>query len=194
MNTGDIDDNEVITRVLKGEVNVYELLMNKYQSTVLSILKKRLPLEQIEEVAQIVFIKAYQSLPTYKRESPFKNWLSSIAVRSCYDFWRTRYKKKEISLNSISEGEKEWLDKAILEQSIAVLAKKGQESEAKALLNWALGKLSPEDRMVLELIYLEGLSHKEASGLLGWSVTNVKVRSFRSRRKLQKLLKGIHRR
>jgi len=145
-------------------------------------------------VAQIVFVKAYQSLSTYKRESPFKNWLSSIAVRSCYDYWRTRYKKKEISLNSISEGDKKWLEKAVLEQSIDALTKKGQESEATALLNWALGKLSPEDKMVLELIYLEGLSHKEASDLLGWSVANVKVRSFRSRRKLQKILKDIHRR
>ena len=89
MNRENIDDNEMINRILKGEVNVYELLMNKYESTILSILKKRLPFEQIEEVAQIVFIKAYQSLSTYKGESSFKNWLSSIAVRSCYDYWRT---------------------------------------------------------------------------------------------------------
>jgi RNA polymerase sigma-70 factor (ECF subfamily) len=43
--------------------------------------------------------------------------------------------------------------------------------------------------MVIELVYLEGLSVREAAGLLGWSVANVKVRSFRSRRKLEKVLK-----
>jgi len=192
MDRKDINDDEMINRVLEGEVNVYELLMNKYQSIVLSILKKRLPFEQVEEVAQVVFIKAYQSLPSYRGESPFKNWLSSIAVRACYDFWRTRYKKREVSIDSISEGDKEWLDKVLLEQSIDVLTKKGQESEAKELLDWALSKLSPEDKMVLELVYLEGFSNKETSDLLGWSVPNVKVRSFRSRRKLRKLLKDLY--
>jgi len=192
MDRKDINDDEMINRVLEGEVNVYELLMNKYQSIVLSILKKRLPFEQVEEVAQVVFIKAYQSLPSYRGESPFKNWLSSIAVRACYDFWRTRYKKREVSIDSISEGDKDWLDKVLLEQSTDVLTKKGQESEAKELLDWALSKLSPEDKMVLELVYLEGFSNKETSDLLGWSVPNVKVRSFRSRRKLRKLLKDLY--
>ncbi len=192
MDRKDINDDEMINRVLEGEVNVYELLMNKYQSIVLSILKKRLPFEQVEEVAQVVFIKAYQSLPSYRGESPFKNWLSSIAVRACYDFWRTCYKKREVSIDSISEGDKEWLDKVLLEQSIDVLTKKGQESEAKELLDWALSKLSPEDKMVLELVYLEGFSNKETSDLLGWSVPNVKVRSFRSRRKLGKILKNLY--
>ena len=63
--------------------------------------------------------------------------------------------------------------------------------EAGELLDWALSRLSAENRMVLELLYLEGLSVKEAADLLGWSVANVKVRAFRSRRILEKLLKGI---
>jgi len=55
-------------------------------------------------------------------------------------------------------------------------------------LEWALGKLAPGERMVLELVYLEGLSGKEAADLLGCSVASVKVRSFRSRKKLEKLI------
>ena len=58
-------------------------------------------------------------------------------------------------------------------------------------MDWALDQLTAKDRMVLELVYLEGLSGKEAAGLLGWSVANVKARSFRSRKKLQKLLAGL---
>jgi RNA polymerase sigma-70 factor (ECF subfamily) len=58
------------------------------------------------------------------------------------------------------------------------------------VLKYALNKLSPEDRMVIELVYLEGLSGKEAAELLGWSLANVKVRLFRSRKKLQKLLEN----
>ena len=184
----DPDDNELIDRILKGEVNIYRFLLNKYEPVVLRILKKRLPFEQVEEVAQVVFIKAYESLSSYRRQSCFKNWLSSIAIRSCYDFWRVRYKKKEVNISSIAEKDKEWLDKALLEQSFDVLAKKGQENEAREILEWAFNKLSPEDKIVLELIYLEGFSNKEASDLLGWGIAKVKVRSFRSRKKLEKIL------
>ena len=60
----DPDDNELIDRILKGEVNIYRFLINKYEPVVLRILKKRLPFEQVEEVAQVVFIKAYESLPS----------------------------------------------------------------------------------------------------------------------------------
>ena len=184
----DPDDNELIDRILKGEVNIYRFLLNKYEPVVLRILKKRLPFEQVEEVAQVVFIKAYESLPSYRRQSCFKNWLSSIAIRSCYDFWRVRYKKKEVNISSIAVKDKEWLDKALLEQSFDVLTKKGQENEAREILEWAFNKLSPEDKIVLELIYLEGFSNKEASDLLGWGIAKVKVRSFRSRKKLEKIL------
>jgi len=94
------NDNEIIRRVLDGKVNDYELLLNRYQSIVLKILMKRLPYEQVEEVAQIVFIKAYESLHTFSGEKPFKNWISSIALKACFDFWRKQYKKKEYLLSS----------------------------------------------------------------------------------------------
>jgi RNA polymerase sigma-70 factor, ECF subfamily len=192
MDRDGIDDNQIISRVLEGDVDAYEWLLDKYQSIVLNILKKRLPFEHVEETAQVVFIKAYQSLPTYKGKSEFKNWLSSIAVKTCYDFWRKHYRNRELPMSSLSEKHEEWLEQALADQSNEVLLGKGKEVEAKEILDWALSKLSLEDKMVLELVYLEGFSNKEASDLLGWSVANVKVRSFRSRRKLEKILKDIY--
>ena len=79
----------------------------------------------------------------------------------------------------------------ISEQAEQALYEKGLQDEARELLDWVLGRLSAEDRMVLELVYLEGLTGKEAADLLGWSVANVKVRSFRSRKKLEKILAGV---
>jgi len=76
------------------------------------------------------------------------------------------------------------------EQSDQSFHEKSSQQEAIEILDWALGKLSAKDRMVMELVYLEGLSGKEAADLLGWSVANVKIRSLRSRRKLEKLLIG----
>ena len=72
-----------------------------------------------------------------------------------------------------------------------ITSEKNLQKEAGELLGRALDRLSPEDRMVLEMVYLEGLSGKEAAGLLGWSVANVKIRLFRSRKKLRKILAGF---
>jgi RNA polymerase sigma-70 factor (ECF subfamily) len=155
---------------------------------VLILLKKHLPYDQIEETAQDAFIRAYKSLPTFRGESSFKQWLSTIAVRTCYDFWRKHYKSRELPMSSLTEKHQVWLEEAISAQAIQSFHEQSVRKEAREILDWALDRLSAADRMVLELVYLEGHSLRETADLLGWSIANVKVRSFRSRKKLHKLL------
>jgi RNA polymerase sigma-70 factor (ECF subfamily) len=181
-------DAEIIRRIIDGDVNSFEHLLKKYQDHVLGIVKKHVPYREVEEMAQEVFVRAYQALPGFKQEGSFKQWLSSITVRTCYDFWRKQYRSRELPMSDISERHRKWLEKTLSNQSDLSFYEKSKEKEARELLDWALGKLSPRDRMILELVYLEGLSVKEAAGLLGWSVANVKVRSFRSRKKVEGLL------
>lgn len=96
-------------------------------------------------------------------------------------------------MSSLGDGQREWVERAAADPSGGSIDDIGREVEAREVLDWALARLSPEDRMVLELVYLEGLSVREVADLLGWSTANVKIRSFRSRRKLQKLLKDAGR-
>ena len=91
-------------------------------------------------------------------------------------------------MSSLSEGHQGWLKEALSDKSTQSFCERGLQKEAREILNWALERLSAGDRMVLELVYLEGHSVKEAASLLGWSTANVRVRSLRSRRKLHKLL------
>jgi RNA polymerase sigma-70 factor (ECF subfamily) len=91
-------------------------------------------------------------------------------------------------MSTLTEKHQDWLEKVISDQSSRLFNEQSSQKEAREVLDWALDRLSPEDRMVLELVYLEGLSGKEAAELLGWSVANVKIRSHRSRKKLRKLL------
>ena len=184
-------DVEIVRQVVDGDVNAFELLLKRYREHVLKIVKKHVPYEQIEETTHDVFVRAYQSLPTFKNTSLFKHWLSSIAVRTCYDFWRKQYRSRELPMSSLSEKQQHWLETVISDQSSRSFHEQGRQQEAREVLDWALNKLSAEDRMVLELVYLEGLSGKEAADLLGWSVANVKVRAFRSRKKLQKLISRL---
>ena len=181
-------DDEIVRRVLDGDVNAFEHLLVKFQGHVLKIVRKHIPYGQVEETAQNVFVRAYQSLPTFKGKSGFKHWLSAITVRTCYDFWRKQYRSREFAMSTLAEKHQDWLEKVMSDQSSQLFNEQSSQKEAREVLDWALDRLSAENRMVLELIYLEGLSGKEAAELLGWSVANVKIRSHRSRKKLRKLI------
>jgi RNA polymerase sigma-70 factor (ECF subfamily) len=181
-------DTELINQVLQGDVNAFESLMNRYGEHVLKIVKSHVPYPSVGETTQDVFVRVFQSLSSYKGGGSFQSWLSTIAVRTCYDFWRKAYKNREIPMSALSDRHEEWLENVISDDSISSFEEKGAEREAAEILDWALARLSPEDRMVLELVYMEGRSGKEAARLLGWSLANVKVRSFRAKKKLRKII------
>ena len=184
----DINDAGVIRQVLDGDVNAFELLMARYQGHVARIVTKHVPVDSAEEAAHETFVRAYQSLGSYRGDKPFEHWLSTIAVRCCYDFWREKYRNREKPAGAMAQDCDAWMNELLSEHSQASFAEQGQRNEAANLLHWALDRLSAEDRMVLTLTYLEGYSVAEAAELLEWSISNVKVRSFRAKRKLRKIL------
>jgi RNA polymerase sigma-70 factor, ECF subfamily len=181
-------DKDVIGWVLEGNTDAFETLLVKYKNYVFAIVNRHIPPDHVEDVSQEVFIRVYRSLPKLKKADSFKTWLSAISLRTCYDFWRKHYRSNETPISKLSREQKEWIAQTISDVSAADWEKRGREKEAREVLEWLLGILNPAERMVIDLVYLEGHSTKEAAGLLGWSETNVKVRAFRIRQKLQKHL------
>lgn len=181
-------DSEIVRQVLEGDVNAFETLLTRYGDLVQRIVSRRVPVHEVEETVQEAFVRAYRSLHTFREQGRFRQWLSSVAVRTCYDYWRKAYRSQEVPLSAMSEKHRDWLEGVMTAGSVQSLQDADSRREAAELLEWAMARLSAEDRVVLELIYLEGLSTRETARLLGWSAANVKVRSFRSRRKLERLL------
>jgi len=184
---------EIVQRVLNGDSEAFAEILVRYEGHVFTVVRKHIPRHRVKETAQEAFVRAYQSLHNFHREDRFKQWLSAIAVRTCYDYWRKQYRNKETPISRLSEKQAEWLNHAVSLESASDIEALGRRREARALLDYALARLSAEDRMVVELIHLEGLSVREAADLLGWSVAKTKVRAFRSRKKLQKILTPIRR-
>ena len=184
-------DAEVVRQVLDGNVDAFELLLTRHKDHILRVVGRHVPYQEVQETAHLVFIKAYQSLSTFKGKGDFVHWLSKIAVRTCYDYWRQHYKAREMPISALSERHQDWLEKIMSGESAESFHEKAFRQEAREFLDGALDKLSAEERMVLELVYLEGLSGREAAELLGWSVANVKIRSYRARKKLEKVLTGV---
>jgi RNA polymerase sigma-70 factor (ECF subfamily) len=191
METGERGDLEIIGEVLDGDTNRFEVLIDRHREHVFRIVGRRVPREDSEEVAHEVFVRAWSSLPSYRGESPFSYWLSKIAVRTCHDYWRERYRSKEAPMSSLGEDRAEWLEGTMADESGASFESSESRMMARDVMMRALSRLSPKDRAVIELVHLEERPVKEAAEMLGWSVANVKVRAHRSRRKLRKILEKM---
>jgi RNA polymerase sigma-70 factor (ECF subfamily) len=189
--TGETSDAEIIRCVLCGDVNAFEKLMGRYQSRVFSIVMKHVPAESVEDVAQETFLEAYRSLRSFSEKSPFSHWLSRIATRCCYHFWRERSGNPTVPVSSLSDDAEQWMDRVLAASSHEAFEQEAERQEAAEVLAYALGELSIEDRMVLTLVHLDGYPVKEAATLLGWNIVSVKVRAHRSRRKLRKIVSDL---
>ena len=181
-------DLQIINRVLQGEVECFAELIDRYQQHVTKIVNRHVPSDHVAEVAHDVFVRAFSGLAGFSTEVPFEHWLSGIAVRTCYDFWRAR-SREDMPVSAFTAEHEAWIDQVLADASDARFQEQVRRQETTDILQRALQRLSPENRLVLTLVHLEGHSVREAAQLLGWSVVNVKVRAHRARHALRRLLR-----
>lgn len=185
------EDAEIIARILGGEIDAFELLLARYRPFVHGIAARNVPPDRAEEIAHEVFVSAYRNLSAYSGKGNFSQWLGRIAVRRCCDFWRERARRREIPVSQISEDCQSWLDEASSAQSFADYHKAAARSEAAEVLNYALDRLGGDDRAVLTLVFLDGLSTGEAARLLGWNSVLVRVRAHRAKARMRKIISEL---
>jgi RNA polymerase sigma-70 factor (ECF subfamily) len=189
--TEGLRDEEIIPRILAGEVDLFEELITRYKQHVSRIVAGHVRRDMVEEVAHDAFVRAYISLSTYSFRVPFDHWLARIALRSCYDAWRTAASRKEVSLGGLEDEHQQSAERLLAAESEERFDQLVRQRDSAELLQTALAQLSPENRMVVTLVHLEGHSVREAAKRLGWSVINVKVRAHRARRQLHTVLEKL---
>lgn len=182
------EDWEIIARVHGGDPDAFEAIVHRYASLVFRIVSRHVPGDQAQDVAQEAFLEAFRSLGSYSRKAPFSHWLSRIALRSCYRYWRSRRRGAEATVSDLAEEAREWMDRVSAADSRQAFEAECARQEAAEVLAHAMRELSPKDRMVLTLVHLEGYSVQEAADLLGWTVISVKVRAHRSRTKMRQAI------
>jgi RNA polymerase sigma-70 factor (ECF subfamily) len=112
-----------------------------------------------------------------------------LAVRTCYDFLRGHQRNREASFSDLTDSEDDWLGRFVSQPESAI-----EDSDAaRQLVERVLEQLSPAGRLVITLLEIEDRSVKEISKLTGWSVPLVKVRAFRARAEMKKVLAKIAR-
>ena len=178
-------DSELIAAVLRGDTASFEPLVKKYQPRIFATARRYARREsEVEDIVQEVFLKAFQKLASFRGEAPFEHWLMRLAVRTCYDFLRGHQRNREMSFTELSEPETDWLDRFVAEPDNA----SDTAQAARELVNRVLDQLSPANRLIITLLEIEDRTVKEIAKLTGWSVPLVKVRAFRARAEMKKIL------
>lgn len=179
---------ELIAAVLKGDSASFEPLVTKYSPRVFATARRYARREdEVEDIVQEVWFKAFQKLAGFRGDAPFEHWLMRLAVHTCYDFLRNHQRNRESTFSELTEPEEDWLERFISQPETA----SQDTAAARQLIDRVLEQLSPPARLVITLLEIEDRSVKEISDLTGWSVALVKVRAFRARAEMRKILGRI---
>jgi RNA polymerase sigma-70 factor (ECF subfamily) len=179
---------ELISAVLQGDPASFEPLIQKYSARVFATARRYARREsEVEDIVQEVWLKAYQKLRGFRGEAPFEHWLMRLAVRTCYDFLRGHQRNRETTFSELSEPETDWLERFAGQPETTP----ENSDAARQLVNRVMEQLSPAARLVITLLEIEERSVKEIASLTGWSVPLVKVRAFRARAEMRKILAKI---
>jgi len=181
-------DSQLIELILAGDENAFEQIFDRHKRFVARTAARYFQRpEQIEEIIQIAFSKAFVELPKFRGEHELSlpSWLGRIAANACLDTLRSQKRKPEDLQCELTSGETE----TILDLTAAT----GQSSEdsliSRDLSDKLLAHLPEDDRALLQMLYVEDMSVAEIGDLLGWSVSKVKIRAWRARHSLRKVLK-----
>jgi RNA polymerase sigma-70 factor (ECF subfamily) len=186
---------QAVERVLDGDTEAFAVILRTYERLVAADLVRRLPAQDVQEVAQDAFVRLYRSLPSFQRRVPLRTWVLAIARRAAMDFWRRKYRHPETLLGDLDvdgEGEAPGPEDAAAYQAHRE-ADREEEGRARRheWLEAALARLSPDDRAVITLVELEERPMEEAARMLGCGLSAVKVRAFRARRRLKDWLEKL---
>ena len=180
---GSADDRELVRRAQREDKEAFEELIRRHQHRVFAvaggIVRRR---EDVEDIAQQVFVKAYFSLKRFDQRAAFSTWLYKITVNECWDMLRKKKVRPLVYEADLSE-----------EQARQVIssAEKGKEVpdiserlEARQHVERLLKGLDERDRLMLILKEVEGFSIEEIAEVLDLNANTVKVRLFRARRRV----------
>lgn len=172
-------DAALVRATLGGDDVAFAELVRRHKGRVFGTCSRfALDPQQLDDLAQEVFVRAWRKLAGFRGDAPFEHWLARLTITACYDFLRRE--RRHRGHDSLDEMPVEMRDHSIESATSA--------RRARELLAWAMRQMSAEDRLILTLLEIEQRSVREIAALTRWSESNVKVRAFRARARLKTIL------
>ena len=186
-----VDLRALVPAALQNDDGAARELVRTLHPLVTKIVRAHRPRRAAEEdLCQMIFIRMFQKLPQFSGTVPLEHWVSRIAVNTCLNQLAAEKARPEWRRADLSEEEE-----AVVENLAATSGELGADARlaARDLVEHLLARLKPAERLLVDLMYLQGKSAREIRDVTGWSVALVKVRAFRARRKLSEHLARIRR-
>lgn len=178
-------DAQLVEMVLAGDGTAFESLFDRHKKLVASIGARymRRP-EQIEEVVQIAFAKTFVELKRFRGEHDlsFVGWIARITANTCLDLLRRQRRKPEDLADDIGGFESIHLESAVHQSGEDQLVDRD-------LADKLLSHVAADDRALLHMLYAEEMSIAEIAGQFGWSISKTKVKAWRARHSLRRIIK-----
>jgi RNA polymerase sigma-70 factor (ECF subfamily) len=176
------DDRELVRRAQADDKEAFEELVRRHQHRVFAvaggILRQR---EDVEDIAQQVFVKAFFSLKRFDQRAAFSTWLYKITVNECWDLLRKKKVRPLVYESDLSEEQARQFGAAERQTPVPDVSEK---LEARQEVENLLEGIEERDRMMLILKEVEGFAVEEIADILELNANTVKVRLFRARRRI----------
>ena len=170
-------DIELVERYFKGETAAFDEIMIRYERQIYRVCYRFVEnRDDAMDLAQDVFVKAFEHLPTFRRESTFKTWLYRIAINHC--------------LNHVKKNSQQFVEITEFTASVRPTIQRHLEhEEQREHFRRLIKRLPPKQKAILELRINEHLSYEEIAQISGRSVSTIKASVFFALEKLRKLVK-----
>ena len=189
MDEGAFDMADCVRRVRRRDEEAARQLMDRLYPLVLKVVRSHLPQRTSEEdLVQTVFMKVFANIHQYQGRVPLEHWVSRISVNTCLNALKAEKIRPELRWSDLSPETQRVVDSLAAD---GAGAPDTNGATARELLKNLMARLSPPDRLVVTLLHLEEKSVAQVQALTGWSGPVVKVRAFRARKKLQRLLNQL---
>lgn len=177
---------ELIERARSGDEVAFNQVVQAYRKRILGTISRLIGRpEDVEDVGQEVFLRLYYSLEQLRTPEVFEPWLYRLTVNAAYDYLRKQKRRHEHRMSDLSEQQ------VMMADALAggkVTDEENRRTKIREFVQSLLGRISEEDRVLLLMKEVEGLSLKELEKVYNVNENALKVRLFRARQRVLKAL------
>lgn len=184
-------DALLVERAQKGETKAFELLVSKYQRRLTRLLSRFIKNQNdIDDVAQETFIKAFRALPTFRGECAFYTWLYRIAINTAKNYL-TSSDRRLLLTGDVADEDGVSLDAAELIPDLNTPEAELMKKEMAKIINDAVSSLNDDLKRAITLREMEGLSYEEIAEVMDCPIGTVRSRIFRAREVIAERLRPL---
>lgn len=189
MDRAELTDKQLVERVQRGDQRAYDLLVLKYQHKIFGLISRYVKdSDEVQDVAQEAFIKAYRALPKFRGESAFYTWLYRIAINTAKNYLVSRSRRPPSV--DVDAADAEYYDGASGLRDSDNPENVLFGNELKEVVDKALAALPEDLRTALTLREFDGLSYEDIADVMDCPVGTVRSRIFRAREAVDEKVKA----